>query len=446
MRKSLLFAILLAAGACTCEPTPKAEPRAPAELPFIQDDYPRALAEARAKGVPLFVDTWAPWCHSCLSTKRTVFPDPRLAPMAERFVWLSLDTEKEQNAAFLERYPQKVWPTLTILDPTTERPLLRSLGAPTVGELLALLEDGLRASKEELTGYDARLARADRAQAAGVTEAAARGYERALAEAPADWPRRPRAVLALLAAQRYGLGAMEACAAAALRELPHLPPSASRAKVAALGLRCAADARPADAERIEQLEEVLREVLASPPPEMSVDDRSNLFDLLANLRRRRGDPEGARAIARRWLDFLEAEAARAEGAEIRAIYDTHRLLASLLLGAPERVIAALEASERADPEDYNPPARLALVYQRLGRLEEALAANERALSKVYGPRKARVLNDRGEILAARGEGAQARAAHAEALAWAEGLPAGQRPAWEIRRAQAALEALGGEAP
>lgn len=30
-------------------------------LPFIQDDYTRALAEARARKVPLFIEAWAPW-------------------------------------------------------------------------------------------------------------------------------------------------------------------------------------------------------------------------------------------------------------------------------------------------------------------------------------------------------------------------------------------------
>ena len=30
-------------------------------LPFIADDYPRALAEARAQRLPLFVEAWAPW-------------------------------------------------------------------------------------------------------------------------------------------------------------------------------------------------------------------------------------------------------------------------------------------------------------------------------------------------------------------------------------------------
>jgi hypothetical protein len=30
-------------------------------LPFIHDDYARALAEARAQRLPLFVEAWAPW-------------------------------------------------------------------------------------------------------------------------------------------------------------------------------------------------------------------------------------------------------------------------------------------------------------------------------------------------------------------------------------------------
>lgn len=36
--------------------------QAPAQaVPFIQDDYPAALARARAEGLPLFVEAWAPW-------------------------------------------------------------------------------------------------------------------------------------------------------------------------------------------------------------------------------------------------------------------------------------------------------------------------------------------------------------------------------------------------
>lgn len=30
-------------------------------LPFIEDDYPRALALAKSRHVPIFVEAWAPW-------------------------------------------------------------------------------------------------------------------------------------------------------------------------------------------------------------------------------------------------------------------------------------------------------------------------------------------------------------------------------------------------
>jgi hypothetical protein len=30
-------------------------------LPFIADDYPKALAAARAGKKPIFLETWAPW-------------------------------------------------------------------------------------------------------------------------------------------------------------------------------------------------------------------------------------------------------------------------------------------------------------------------------------------------------------------------------------------------
>lgn len=30
-------------------------------LPFIADDFTKAVAEAKAKKEPIFVDAWAPW-------------------------------------------------------------------------------------------------------------------------------------------------------------------------------------------------------------------------------------------------------------------------------------------------------------------------------------------------------------------------------------------------
>jgi len=38
-----------------------AAPEAQKVLPFIQDDYPAALAKARELELPLFIEAWAPW-------------------------------------------------------------------------------------------------------------------------------------------------------------------------------------------------------------------------------------------------------------------------------------------------------------------------------------------------------------------------------------------------
>jgi hypothetical protein len=41
--------------------TISAVPATPSGLPWIEDDYARALSAARSKGVPMFVEAWAPW-------------------------------------------------------------------------------------------------------------------------------------------------------------------------------------------------------------------------------------------------------------------------------------------------------------------------------------------------------------------------------------------------
>ena len=30
-------------------------------LPFVENDYAKAVATAKSKNIPLFVDVWAPW-------------------------------------------------------------------------------------------------------------------------------------------------------------------------------------------------------------------------------------------------------------------------------------------------------------------------------------------------------------------------------------------------
>ncbi|HEY3445072.1 MAG TPA: hypothetical protein VGK67_01865 [Myxococcales bacterium] len=115
--------------------------------------------------------------------------------------------------------------------------------------------------------------------------------------------------------------------------------------------------------------------------------------------------------------------------------------AALKLNDPARVIPALEQTERDLPSDYNAPARLAQLFQALGKLDEAMAASDRALSKVYGPRRLRLLESRPNILEAKGDKDGARKALEETVKFAETLPAVQKPERQMKRIEGRLKAL-----
>jgi hypothetical protein len=59
MRGRRLSLVLLSLAAAA--PLFSAQAAARPELPFIEDDYPKAMAEARSKKLPVFVEAWAPW-------------------------------------------------------------------------------------------------------------------------------------------------------------------------------------------------------------------------------------------------------------------------------------------------------------------------------------------------------------------------------------------------
>ncbi len=241
----------------------------------------------------------------------------------------------------------------------------------------------------------------------------------------------------LLFAWRFGAAKNPApCARVAAEELERLERSPSWANIASLGLSCAM--LSGDGARTAALEARAREALAI---ETAADDRSGLYDGLVQARKAAGDEEGMRRTAAAWLTFLEEQAALAPTPAARAVFDSHRMIAAFLLGQPERVAPALEKSERDLPRDYNAPARLAVVYSKMGRLDDALAASDRALRLVYGPRKMRVLNERGDLLLERGDREAARAAFAEVLRIGGALPEPQRFRHEVERAERQLASL-----
>jgi len=362
-----------------------------------------------------------------------VLNDAALGKDAGRFVWLSIDTEKEQNRAFLDGHPVEVWPTLMVLDPDGA-PVLRWAGALSVPQLAKLLDDGERA----VAGKDA-LARADRLAADGKPADAARAYQTALDGVPEA--SRPRVVEALVLSLDRQHDA-EACATTARTWTPKLPRGSSFANVAAMGLSCALEAPKSAAWRAPAIAELSTAATSALEiRELLADDRSGVYEALVEARRDAGDAAGVKSVAGAWLGFLEAEAARAPSPEARAAFDPHRLSAALALGDPARAIPALQASERELPRDYNPPARLAIAYRALGRVDDGLAASERALARAYGPRRLRLLDVKADLQLKKGDRAGARATVEQALQIARALPAAQKGAVETARWQKRLDEL-----
>jgi tetratricopeptide (TPR) repeat protein len=370
-----------------------------------------------------------------------VFPDSTLGPLSNNFVWLSVNTEKAENAKFLERFPMQAWPTLWVIDPRDQRPVLKWLGSATAKELGDLLGDMKNVELGSDAGEEAseELLRGHRASAAGKREEAVREYKSALLAAPPRWKKRASAVEALVALlDELKLDAE--CAETATHEMAKLPPGTSLANVGLSGLECARRLSKSAPVRANAplLARAVEQIALDESVPILADDRSGLFEMTVSVRKEDGDFAGAAALATHWTDFLERQAHAARTPEARAVFDAHRVLAYLAIGDPARALPMLASSEHDFPGDYNPPARIAKVDLELGRYEDGLAAIGRALSRGYGPRKVRLYLLEADLLEARGDKSGAALTLHEARAYAERLPPADRPTQAIAEVEKRL--------
>lgn len=383
--------LLLSCASRQPAPPPASAQAARDRIEFVENDYARALAEARARRVPLFVDAWAPWCHTCLSMREYVFPDPAMQRFARRFVWLSMDTERDANAQTTERLAVHVLPTLFVIDPMTEKPVLSWPGSLTAPELAGLLED------------------AERAVQRGEPSAMLQGQV---------------AIDALVTKLMTDHRSAE-CAATAADRAPHMQPGTALADVLRAGLSCAQDLpkdAPERARRLGDLATLGDRVAADLSQPILADDRSDLYNYVVSALPDLGRIDEAKRAAQSWAAFLEDRATHAPTPSARAVFDAHRVLAYIAIGEPQRAMPMLEQSARDFPSDYNPPARMANVLLEMKRYDDALAAVRRALSLAYGGRKLRLYSLEADILVAKGDSSAARQALAEALDYSKTLP------------------------
>jgi len=402
-------------------------------LHFIDDDYPKALAVARAAHKPLFVDFWATWCHSCLSMQRFVMSDPGMKPVADEVVWASIETETQKNRPAVEQFPLDVWPTFLVVDPESESVLGRWLGSASVKDLRAFVQEGVRA-------YRARGAKPEAAEAAqregdaarikGDQEASAAAYARALELSKPGDPQRPERLALLANALRKARTpeAARSCVQLALKELKNTGDSSIATDFLGFGQACAEQLPNGDAEGKKLVAasiDRLREVLAKKDAPLAADDRSDALANLAELLDQAGRHEEAVRTMQERARLLEKAAAAAPDATMASTFDPHRTDTYLYLNRAPKAEQLLAQRENEMPSDYNPPARLARVYLVEKKLPEAEAAVDRALAKMpRSQRRIGILGLKAQILKA--EGKPVDAVLREQLDVLRSLPSPQR--------------------
>ena len=337
-----------------------------------------------------------------------VFTDPALTSRAGQFVWLELNVDDEQNAAHRERLTLEALPTFYVLDPVDESVVMRRVDGMSVGEMEAFLDEARAAagSPAPASPLEAALFRADRLNGEGRKAEAAAAYREALGQAPPGWPPYGRSVVALLFLHQM-LNEDAQCLALAREALPRVEGAPASVMIARSGLDCALGLPrddPGRAAGVAAMEEATRKTLAPPGVGAAADDVSSSYLSLVQARegrgRRRGGHEGRRGVG-----GLPRGAGRG-GARRRS-----SARSSTRTGSPPTWSCSSRSarsrcsrqSERDLPDDYNPPARLAVAYLAMKKPDEALAASNRALPKVSGPRRIRVLLNRAEIFSAKGD-------------------------------------------
>ncbi len=451
MKRALSLAFALACGgatsnapvATTHQETHVVAPPAAIPHEWIEDDYARALGEAKKASAPLFVDTSAVWCHTCKAMRAFVLDD---ASLPKTLVRLSIDVEKDQNASAVAAFPAHVLPTFFVVDPSDGSIHGRWEGAGSVQQMRAFMTDAAQsialahAQRLDPNSPLALLLAGHRATLAKNAQDAETAFARALEKAPPNWEHTTEALLGLLKAKEH---TGNTCAQEAERALAgnQLGRSSLAADYASEAVDCVEnDEGPRGRHVRELVVKLVADLAKDDSVPLSPDDRSDAWKIVWDAREALGDKLGAQDAARARLAVIEKAIAGKEP-ELTTTFDGARMETLEYLGRGQEAAQFLEAQEKALPNDYNPAHRLAHVYFKLKRYDDALAALSRALPKAYGARKGLILRLKADVLLAQGKKPEARAALEEQLALYKSLPDAQKKPGFEQKVQEQIDKL-----
>ncbi len=84
---------------------------------FIEDDWNKALQEAKKQNKLVFLDAYASWCGPCRLLKKNTFPDKDAGAFFNKnFINVAVNMEKGDGPALATLYGVDAFPTLIIAD------------------------------------------------------------------------------------------------------------------------------------------------------------------------------------------------------------------------------------------------------------------------------------------------------------------------------------------
>lgn len=391
--------VLLAVSACspTGVPSPKVAQQPSLSAPvrsgivWVENNAKEALAQAKARNLPLFVDIAASWCHTCKHMESSVLTEAPVQHLADEAIWLHIDVDRPENEAFLQTHAYAALPTYLLLDPTgTEKS--RWVGSMEASEVAAFVTLGAGGSELLRQVTMAALAK-NWDGVLRLTTPALSQTDRSL------WERLSLATLA-----------MEA-------RLEKKMPDGERNPGAVL------------------LANLVHDALDAPAADLRehADDVSSAFEMLSEDGLQKG------FVLKHWSAFLEGQARAAPTKQARAAFDAHRVLAYIFAHTHAKAIPMLEQSASEFPNDFNPPARLARIHRMMGNYDEAKVQAARARSLVTGPRTLRVIEEQIAVAEATGDLRSARVLLRDIVDYPGWLPSSGEQAKD--RAKQRLDAL-----
>lgn len=114
---------------------------------FIENNWEKALVEAKLQHKQVFLDAYTTWCGPCKLLKKKTFPNAAAGEFFNKhFINVAIDMEKGAGPALLEKYRIDAFPTLIITDEAGNL-LTYTKGFMEAKQLLAFGQHGLSLKK-----------------------------------------------------------------------------------------------------------------------------------------------------------------------------------------------------------------------------------------------------------------------------------------------------------